>query len=1383
MTGKPAARMGDMTAMGGPIVQGSAGVMIGAPTGVACSVCPGGRTSGNPVNPLLGAKVLPGETDLALPGPLPLVLSRTYSSYQTRTPAPVGVFGPGWKAPFDVHLQIRDNALILNDNGGRSLHFTPLFPGEVALSRSESLWLARGGVAALQDNHPLYALWRALPEDLRLSPHRYLATSSPQGPWWVLGGCERIPGVDEVLPAPLPPYRILTGLVDNVGRRMTFHREVAGEFSGDITGVTDGAGRRFRLVLTTQAQRAEQARKQKQPLFPEALPATGYGTDTGVRLAEVWLTRDPLYPDNLPAEPLVRYHYSPRGELAGVDDRSGTAVRGFTYDARHSGRMVAHRYAGRPEMRYVYDADGRVTEQRNPAGLSYTYRYEQNRVTTTDSLNRREVLHTDGEGGMKRVVKQEFADGSLTRSEFDPAGRLVAQTDAAGRTTQYRLSPGSGQLTETVAPDGRRTAFYYNRQQQLTSTVHPDGLKSRRDYDEPGRLTGETQRDGSVTRYGYDDPHSEYPTTRDDATGSRQMSWSRYGQLLTYTDCSGDETRYEYDRFGQLSAVHQEEGLSRYRAYDARGRLVSQQDAQGRQTRYEYNVAGDLTAVMSPDGSRTTTAYDAWGNVVSTTQGGLTRRMEHDPAGRVTALINENGATTTFGYDVRDRLTQESGFDGRTQRYHYGPTGQLIRSEDTQLVTHWHYDEADRLTHRTVNDEPAEQWGYNERGWLADISHLSAGQQVAVHYAYDSRGRLISERQTVHDPATQALLWQHETKQAYSEQGLMNRFKPDNLPPVAWLTYGSGYLAGMKFGDTPLMDFTRDRLHRETQRTFGDYELTTAWTPAGQLQHHHLSLPQLNRDYGWNADGQLTGIRGAHEQRDYRYDGAGRLLSTQITSAQHTLSQLTLSDPAGNRVADRKAFPALPQSWPANRISEDAHCFYHYDGHGRLTEKDERRIHPRGSITHHYSYDHQHRLTHYRRMQSGNMLTESRYAYDPLGRRIRKQVWQGEAYDGGWYVPTEPAESVWYGQEGDRLTTTQTDKSRIQTVYLPGSFTPLLRVETVTAALEKTVRRTLAEKLQQDAGLVLMPELVTLLDNLERELRSGQLSDQSRQWLTQCGLSVEQMEKQLEPEHTPERKIHLYHCDHRGLPLALIDEAGAIAWQAEYDEWGNQLSEENPHHLQQLIRLPGQQADEETGLYYNRHRYYDPQQGRYITQDPIGLAGGWNVYRYAGNEPVIHIDPKGLDIIETSADTALIGMPFGLAGLLLASNIADNSYQFGMEMDFNVGGLHNGAADALRHCHWMCSMTKNFGSFIANQVGQNHEAAGNRADIPQPKSEELMDKANNTVGVFCGNSSEAACSDSCISKYNDGELFGYGGGKLSPEHPTSSALNSKVKNY
>ncbi|EEW3184729.1 DUF6531 domain-containing protein, partial [Escherichia coli] len=92
MSGKPAARQGDMTRKGLDIVQGSAGVLIGAPTGVACSVCPKKKDSpnyGNPVNPVLGAKVLPAETDIALPGPLPFILSRAYSSYRTRTPAPV----------------------------------------------------------------------------------------------------------------------------------------------------------------------------------------------------------------------------------------------------------------------------------------------------------------------------------------------------------------------------------------------------------------------------------------------------------------------------------------------------------------------------------------------------------------------------------------------------------------------------------------------------------------------------------------------------------------------------------------------------------------------------------------------------------------------------------------------------------------------------------------------------------------------------------------------------------------------------------------------------------------------------------------------------------------------------------------------------------------------------------------------------------------------------------------------------------------------------------------------------------------------------------------------------------------------------------------------
>ena len=1411
MGGKPAARQGDMTRKGLDIVQGSAGVLIGAPTGVACSVCPGGITYANPVNPLLGAKVLPGETDLALPGPLPFILSRAYSSYRTRTPAPVGVFGPGWKAPFDIRLQIRDEGLILNDSGGRSIHFEPLFPGEISYSRSESLWLARGGVAAQHSSQPLSALWQVLPEDVRLSPHVYLATNSLQGPWWILSWPERVPGADEVLPPEPPAYRVLTGVVDGFGRTLAFHRAAEGDVAGAVTGVTDGAGRRFHLVLTTQAQRAEVFRKQRATslsspagprsassslVFPDTLPAgTGYGTDNGIRLEAVWLTHDPAYPDEQPTAPLARYTYTAGGELRAVYDRSGTQVRGFTYDAEHAGRMVAHHYAGRPESCYRYDDTGRVTEQVNPEGLDYRFEYGESRVIITDSLNRREVLYTEGEGGLKRVVKKEHADGSITRSEYDEAGRLKAQTDAAGRRTEYSLHMASGAVTAVTGPDGRTVRYGYNSQRQVTSVTYPDGLRSSREYDEKGRLTAETSRSGETTRYSYDDPASELPTGIQDATGStKQMAWSRYGQLLAFTDCSGYTTRYEYDRYGQQIAVHREEGISTYSSYNPRGQLVSQKDAQGREIRYEYSAAGDLTATISPDGKRSTIAYDKRGRPVSVTEGGLTRSMGYDAAGRITVLTNENGSQSTFRYDPVDRLTEQRGFDGRTQRYHYDLTGKLTQSEDEGLITLWHYDASDRITHRTVNGDPAEQWQYDEHGWLTTLSHTCEGHRVSVHYGYDDKGRLTGERQTVENPETGEMLWEHETGHAYSEQGLATRQEPDGLPPVEWLTYGSGYLAGMKLGGTPLVEYTRDRLHRETARSFGGagstagYEQATAYTLTGQLQSRHLNLPQLDCDYTWNDNGQLVRISGPQECREYRYSGTGRLTGVHTTAANLDIDIPYATDPAGNRLPDPELHPdSTLTAWPDNRIAEDAHYVYRYDEYGRLAEKTDRI--PEGVIrmhderTHHYHYDSQHRLVFHTRIQHGEPLVESRYLYDPLGRRMAKRVWRRERDLTGWMSLSRKPEVTWYGWDGDRLTTVQTDTTRIQTVYEPGSFTPLIRVETENGEREKAQRRSLAETLQQEGsenghGVVFPAELVRLLDRLEGEIRANCVSSESRQWLAQCGLTVERLAAQIEPVYLPERKIHLYHCDHRGLPLALISEDGNTAWSAEYDEWGNQLNEENPHHLHQPYRLPGQQYDKESGLYYNRHRYYDPLQGRYITPDPIGLRGGWNMYQYPLN-PIQVIDPMGLDAIENMTSGGLIYAVSGVPGLIAANSITNSAYQFGYDMDAIVGGAHNGAADAMRHCYLMCRMTKTFGSTIADVIGKNHEAAGDRQG--QPAKERIMDLKNNTVGIACGDFS-AKCSDACIEKYNTGQLFGLDG--IKADNPIKAKQGSSdASNY
>ncbi|EPH5633955.1 RHS repeat-associated core domain-containing protein, partial [Escherichia coli] len=495
-----------------------------------------------------------------------------------------------------------------------------------------------------------------------------------------------------------------------------------------------------------------------------------------------------------------------------------------------------------------------------------------------------------------------------------------------------------------------------------------------------------------------------------------------------------------------------------------------------------------------------------------------------------------------------------------------------------------------------------------------------------------------------------------------------------------------------------------------TVRSFGSragsnaaYELTSTYTPAGQLQSQHLNSLVYDRDYGWNDNGDLVRISGPRQTREYGYSATGRLESVRTLAPGLDIRIPYATDPAGNRLPDPELHPdSTLTAWPDNRIAEDAHYVYHYDEYGRLTEKTDRI--PTGVIrtdderTHHYHYDSQHRLVFHTRIQHGEPLVESRYLYDPLGRRMAKRVWRRERDLTGWMSLSRKPEETWYGWDGDRLTTVQTDTTRIQTVYQPGSFAPLIRIETDNGEREKAQCRSLAEKLQQEGsedghGVVFPAELVRLLDRLEEEIRADRVSDESRAWLAQCGLTVEQLARQVEPEYTPARKVHFYHCDHRGLPLALISEDGNTVWSAEYDEWGNQLNEENPYYLYQPYRLPGQQYDEESGLDYNRHRYYDPLQGRYITQDPIGLAGGWSLYAYPLN-PVNGIDPLGL----SPADVALIRRKDQL-NHQRAWDILSDTYE-------DMKRLNLGGTDQFFHCMAFCRVSK------LNDAGVSRSAKG-----------------------------------------------------------------------
>ncbi|KPQ20301.1 MULTISPECIES: RHS repeat-associated core domain-containing protein [unclassified Halomonas] len=105
--------------------------------------------------------------------------------------------------------------------------------------------------------------------------------------------------------------------------------------------------------------------------------------------------------------------------------------------------------------------------------------------------------------------------------------------------------------------------------------------------------------------------------------------------------------------------------------------------------------------------------------------------------------------------------------------------------------------------------------------------------------------------------------------------------------------------------------------------------------------------------------------------------------------------------------------------------------------------------------------------------------------------------------------------------------------------------------------------------------------------------------------------------------------VSAYITDALGTPMQLVTPNGQSRWLAEPDDWAAVKNQRAMRNVTQPIRFQGQWHDEESGLYYNRHRYYDPQQGRYISQDPIGLNGGTNLYGYVTN-PTGMLDPLGL---------------------------------------------------------------------------------------------------------------------------------------------------------
>ena len=214
------------------------------------------------------------------------------------------------------------------------------------------------------------------------------------------------------------------------------------------------------------------------------------------------------------------------------------------------------------------------------------------------------------------------------------------------------------------------------------------------------------------------------------------------------------------------------------------------------------------------------------------------------------------------------------------------------------------------------------------------------------------------------------------------------------------------------------------------------------------------------------------------------------------------------------------------------------------------------------------------------------------------------------------------------------------------TVYEPETFTPLVQLSAKASAQARPHALMLAVHGDggDDEGSAQMAQMLQALPGDMRHLLDRNIRQAAREGLPEHILalmpdqgesalrSARNMRKQLEKQEQSQRTeitVRHYHCDHLGTPIALTDEKQNIVWAARLDPWGNVEQEYNPESIDQPIRLPGQHQDKDTGLYYNRHRYYDPSIGAYINQDPIGWRGGAHHYGYPRN-PNEWIDPLGL---------------------------------------------------------------------------------------------------------------------------------------------------------
>lgn len=766
----------------------------------------------------------------------------------------------------------------------------------------------------------------------------------------------------------------------------------------------------------------------------------------------------------------------------------------------------------------------------------------------------------------------------------DPTNTVAQVTDSLGSQSSYTSSPAGGRLQMLGDSSGPGCATC------TTSGTH------HVTYNSKGQFQSDTDALGHVTTYGYDDAGHLASVTQQSDSGSvtTAYTYNSLGQVLTVTDPLGNVTTNAYDAKGNLVSVTvpapdgQTAASVTQFTYDNKGQLIQITDPLNHPTTVAYNSVGLVSSITDAQQHTTSYEYDARGNRAAVIDA-LNHRtaFAYDSGNRLTTITYPDQTTSSFGYDYRGRRTSVTDQNGHTTTYAYDDADRRISVTDAaQHTTQYSYDTENNLLSITDAKGHSTSFSYDASGRMTLTTFPSS---LVESYLYDAIGNLTSKT----DRKGQTITYIYDA---------LNRLTRKSYP------------------DSTAVDYVYDLVGKVTQVNDSSGSYGFSYDNMGRLigtttQYSFLPGVALTNQYGYDANSNRASFTAPDGgTNSYAYDTLNRLTDLTNSWAGHFgmaydgLNRRTqLTKPNG--VTTGYTYDPLSRLLSVVHNGASDGATYGYDNAGNRTSKQNLAL----GVTENYSYDELYQLT---QALKGGPTGES-YTYDAVGNRLSSSTSALLTYNTSNQLTVTGSASYVYDLNGNLTSKTEAQaattynwdyEDRLQSATLPSSGQG--------SAIVSFKYDPLGRRIQKSSPNGTTVYAYDGANTVAEYSSAGQIVAKYAQ-----GVGIDEP-LAMQRGGT----VAYYNADALGSLTSLEDSAGNGLAAYSYDSFGATTANEiifNP------FRYTGREWDQEIGLYYYRARYYDPEVGRFISEDPIDFASDVNFYRYVSNRPADLIDPSG----------------------------------------------------------------------------------------------------------------------------------------------------------